>query len=190
VSRANVPAVGYDMQPTLHGESFLLRPLTADDFEGLYQVASDPAVWEQHPAKDRWKRDVFAALFERLLRGVGTLVVVDRSTGAIIGSSSYYEYRAMDRDIVIGYTFLARSYWGGRCNAELKSLMLHHAFKFVDRVWFHVAPENWRSQRAMEKVGARMSHRAVRESGGVISEFLHYVIDKPPISTQASMRPT
>jgi len=179
MSRFNASVVCFDMKPMLHDDHLLLRPVTADDFEGLYQVASDPAIWEQHPAKDRWKREVFEALFERLLQGGGTLVVIDRSSEAIIGSSSYYEPRTMDRDVAIGYTFLARRYWGSRCNAELKALMLQHAFKFVDRVWFHVALENWRSQRAMEKVGARLSHRAARESGGVISEFLHYVIDKP-----------
>ena len=179
MSRSSVPSGTFDMQPTLRGELLQLRPLREDDFDALYHVASDPAVWEQHPAKDRWQRDVFSSLFDRLLRGGGGLLIVEQATGAAIGSSSYYEYRPRDRDVVIGYTFLAKRCWGGRYNTELKALMLQHAFQFVDRVWFHVGTENWRSQRAMEKVGARLSHRAVRESGGVISDFLHYVIDRP-----------
>jgi RimJ/RimL family protein N-acetyltransferase len=166
------------MQPTLMGDLLQVRPLAREDFDALYQVASDPLVWEQHPASDRWKREVFSALFDRLLSGGGGLVIVDKTNGEPIGSSSYYEYRPAERDIVIGYTFLARRCWGGLYNSELKSLMLAHAFRFVDRVWFHVGAENWRSQRAMEKVGARLSHRAIRESGGVVSEFLHYVIGK------------
>lgn len=169
----------FDLQPTLAGDLLRVRPLTRQDFDALYQVASDPLVWEQHPAKDRWKREVFSELFDRLLSGGGGLVIVDKSRGAVVGSSSYYEYRPTERDIVVGYTFFARHCWGGRYNAELKRLMLAHAFCFVDRVWFHVGTENWRSQRAMEKVGARLSHRAVRESGGVVSEFLHYLIEKP-----------
>ena len=169
----------FDMQPTLVGDLLRIRPLARQDFDALYLVASDPLVWEQHPAKDRWKREVFSELFDRLLSGGGGLVIVDKPSGEVIGSSSYYEYRPEERDIVVGYTFFARSCWGGRYNAELKSLMLAHAFRFVDRVWFHVGTENWRSQRAMEKVGARLSHRAVRESGGVVSEFLHYLIEKP-----------
>lgn len=169
----------FDMQPTLVGDLLQVRPLNRQDFDALYEVASDPLIWEQHPAKDRWKREVFSELFERLLAGGGGLAIIERASGAVIGSSSYYELRPAERDIVVGYTFFARRCWGGLYNSELKSLMLAHAFRFVDRVWFHVGTENWRSQRAMEKVGAHLSHRAIRESGGVVSEFLHYVIEKP-----------
>ncbi len=179
MSTPSVLSGTFDMQPTLTGDLLQIRPLAREDFDALYQVASDPLVWEQHPAKDRWKREVFSELFDRLLSGGGGLVIVDKTNGEPIGSSSYYEYRPAERDIVVGYTFLARRCWGGRYNSELKSLMLAHALRFVDRVWFHVGTENWRSQRAMEKVGARLSHRAVRESGGVVSEFIHYVIEKP-----------
>jgi len=174
----------FDLQPTLDGELLSLRPLAAGDFEALYAVAADPLVWEQHPARDRWQREVFSGLFDRLLASGGGLVVLERATGAVIGSSSYYEYNPDARDIVVGYTFLARRCWGGRYNRELKALMLAHAFRFVDRVWFHVAVDNTRSQRAMENVGARASHRITRESGGVTAEFLHYFIDRSPSSPE------
>lgn len=169
----------FDFQPTLVGQTLLVRPLARSDFEALYAVAADPLVWEQHPARDRWQRPVFTALFERLLQGAGGLVAIEQVSGEIIGSSSYYEFDAASRSVVIGYTFIARRCWGGEVNAQLKSLMLAHAFRYVDRVWFHVGTENFRSQRAMQKVGATLSHEAVRESGGVTSAFLHYFIDKP-----------
>ena len=168
----------FDFQPTLSGETLLVRPLARSDFDALYAVAADPLVWEQHPASDRWQLPVFTELFERLLQGGGGLVVIERASGQIIGSSSYYELDAAARSVVIGYTFLARRCWGGKVNAELKSLMLTHAFRHVDRVWFHVGTGNFRSQRAMQKVGATLSHQAVRESGGVTSAFLHYFIDR------------
>ncbi|MFM7395615.1 MAG: GNAT family N-acetyltransferase [Gammaproteobacteria bacterium] len=174
----SVPPVTFDMQPILVGNLLQVRPLQQSDFDALYAIAADPQVWEQHPAKDRWKLEVFSDLFDRLLKGGGGLVIVEKQSGTVIGSSSYYEYRSAERDIVVGYTFLARRCWGGLYNSELKSLMLRHAFQYVDRVWFHVGTENWRSQRAMEKVGARLSHKASRESGGVFSEFLHYVMEK------------
>lgn len=174
-SRSRV-AVSFDFQPTLTGGLLLVQPLVRSDFEALYAVASDPLIWEQHPAHDRWRPEVFSALFERLLNGGGGLVVRERSTGEVIGSSSFYEYNAAARDVVVGYTFLARRCWGGLFNDELKSLMLEHAFKSVDRVWFHVAVNNFRSQRAMDKVGATLSHHVVRESGGVTAEFIHYYI--------------
>lgn len=169
----------FDFQPTLSGEMLLVRPLARTDFAALYAVAADPLVWEQHPARDRWQLPVFTELFERLQSGGGGLTVIERESGDVIGSSSYYELDTTARSVVIGYTFLARRCWGGATNAELKSLMLAHAFRFVDRVWFHVGVQNFRSQRAMEKVGAQLSHEAVRESGGVTSAFLHYFIDRP-----------
>lgn len=168
----------FDFQPALRGELLDLQPLARSDFDALYAVASDPLIWEQHPARDRWQREVFGELFARLLAGGGGLVVRERATGQVIGSSSYYEYRESERDVVVGYTFFARRFWGGVYNRELKSLMLEHAFRFVDRVWFHVAVENFRSQRAMQKVGAIFSHRVVRESGGVTAEFIHYYIER------------
>lgn len=172
------PPTAFDMQPTLVGDLLQIRPLQQPDFDALYAVTADPKIWEQHPTKDRWKLEVFSELFDRLLGSGGGLVIIEKQSGIIIGSSSYYEYRSAERDIVVGYTFLARRCWGGLYNSKLKLLMLRQAFQYVDRVWFHVGAENWRSQRAMEKVRARLSHKAIRESGGVFSEFLHYVIEK------------
>ncbi len=107
---------------------------------------------------------------------------ISGQSAAAVNRAGYYEYNPEARDIVVGYTFLSRRCWGGRYNRELKALMLAHAFRFVDRVWFHVGVNNTRSQRAMEKVGARFSHRVTRESGGVTAEFLHYFIDRSPSS--------
>jgi RimJ/RimL family protein N-acetyltransferase len=170
--------VRFDGQPRLSGTQITLRPLERGDYASLQQAAADPLIWVQHPEPDRWREPVFTRLFERLLESGGALLVQDRASGTAIGSSSYYAWNPEANDVVVGYTFLVRSCWGGRYNSELKHLMLQHAFRFVDRVWFHVGTLNLRSQAAMRKVGARLSHEAVRESGGVTTSFLHYYIDK------------
>lgn len=72
----------------------------------------------------------------------------------MIGSFRYHGYDPAESVVEIGWTFLARSHWGGRYNRELKRLMLEHAFRFVDRVAFLVGHTNLRSQRAVEKLGA------------------------------------
>ncbi|MFM8845484.1 MAG: hypothetical protein ACKOGN_06255, partial [Gammaproteobacteria bacterium] len=59
-SRSRV-AVSFDFQPTLTGGLLLVQPLVRSDFEALYAVASDPLIWEQHPAHDRWRPEVFSA---------------------------------------------------------------------------------------------------------------------------------
>jgi RimJ/RimL family protein N-acetyltransferase len=158
--------MSFDLQPTLTGARLGLRPLRPEDFDELYAVACDPLIWEQHPASDRYKKDVFEGFFRDGLASGGACVVVDRSTGLIIGSSRYHGLDEARSEIEIGWTFLALAYWGGSYNRELKELMLRHAFRFVDSVVFLVGPGNRRSQRAMEKVGGVRVGMTRREPGG------------------------
>ena len=127
--------------------------MTPDDFEALYAVGSDPLIWAQHPESDRWTRDVFERFFRGGLESGGALIAIDRKDDRVIGSSRYYGYDPEHSEIEVGWTFLARSYWGGRYNGEMKDLMLRHAFTFVDNVVLLIGPENTRSRRAAEKIG-------------------------------------
>lgn len=142
-----------DLQPILKGQLLELRPLRPADFDDLYAVASDPLIWEQHPSKDRYQEKVFKEFFAEALESGGALIAIDSTDGRIIGSSRFHGYSAERSELEIGWTFLARSHWGGAYNREMKQLMLRHAFRFVNSVVFLVGPQNWRSQRAMEKIG-------------------------------------
>ena len=143
----------FEMQPILRSEILEVRPLRAGDFEELFSVASDPLIWEQHPNSDRYKHDVFRKFFDEALASGGAFVVIDRKTGRVIGSSRFNCHDLVRSEIEIGWTFLARSHWGGIYNRELKRLMMSHAFKFVDSVIFFIGSTNIRSQRALEKLG-------------------------------------
>jgi len=143
----------FELQPILQGELLLLRPLRSDDFHDLYSVAADPLIWEQHPAKDRYREEVFKEFFREALESGGALAAIDAKDGRVIGSSRFHGYDEERSEIEIGWTFLARSHWGGHYNREMKRLMLRHAFRFVESVIFVVGAQNLRSQRAMEKIG-------------------------------------
>ncbi len=150
----------FDFQPILRGKLLQLRPLRPGDYHDLYAVASDPLIWEQHPAKDRCQENVFQEFFLKALESGGALVAIDRKDHQVIGSSRFHAYDAENNEVEIGWTFLARSHWGGVYNREMKELMLRHAFTFVDRVVFLIGPENLRSQKAVEKIGGvRMGSR-------------------------------
>jgi RimJ/RimL family protein N-acetyltransferase len=110
-------------------------------------------IWEQHPNKDRYQREVFAVYFQGAIDSGGAFRVIDNTTGTLIGSSRYYDLDEARREVAVGYTFIARSHWGGHSNRALKTLMLEHGFQSVDRVIFHVGVGNLRSRRAMEKLG-------------------------------------
>jgi|SRR5207249_7966033 len=143
----------FDLQPDLKGELLELRPLREEDFDELYAAASDPLIWEQHPDKVRYREDVFRQFFQDAMESGGALIAIDRKNGKIIGSSRFNAYDEAKSEVEIGWTFLARTHWGGDYNREMKRLMLTHAFSFVESVIFVVGEENLRSQRAVEKIG-------------------------------------
>ena len=171
----------FDLQPRLVGELIEVRPLSADDWESLFAVASDPLIWEQHPASDRYREDVFREFFREALETGSAFVVIDRKTDRIIGSSRYHliDQQGFDRSesvVEIGWTFLARAYWGGNYNGELKRLMLDHAFRFVERVVFVIGVTNFRSQKALEKIGGvRVGRRDKVVPRGVVESFVYEI---------------
>ena len=143
-----------NLQPThLKNELVCLEPLEQRHFEELYLVASDPLIWEQHPNPDRYKLDAFTNYFKGAIESAGAFIIRDASSGIALGSSRYCAYDAAMKEIQIGYTFFARSCWGKSINKEVKTLMLNHAFNYVDKVAFYVGANNIRSQKAMERIG-------------------------------------
>ncbi len=137
--------MSFNLQPVLRGNLVNLRPLRLDDYNALYDVASDPLIWEQHPVKNRHEEAMFQAFFQEALDAGSTLIATDAKTQQVIGSSRYHGYHKEKSEIEIGWTFLARAYWGGLYNGEMKRLMLQHAFQFVDYVVLLVGAENYRS---------------------------------------------
>lgn len=169
-----------DRQPTLEAPGLLLRPVKPGDWDALFAVASDPLIWEQHPAHDRWEEPVFRAFFADALAQGGALAVIDTASNTIIGSSRYQGFEdAAGGSIEIGWTFLARAYWGGSTNLAMKRAMTAHALSSIAECRFEVGAENWRSRKAMERIGGQLTaHTALRNIGG--EEVLHvqYVIGK------------
>jgi N-acetyltransferase len=165
----------FDSQPHLLGSLVELRPLRETDFADLHAVADDPLIWEQHPDRNRYREDVFRDFFSNHLASGGALLVVERSTGNVIGTSRFHGYDPARSEVEIGWTFLARTHWGGTYNREMKSLMLEHAFRLVQNVVFLVHPENVRSQLAVERLGAARSGERM-DTGG--NRSFAYVITR------------
>jgi len=173
----------FELQPHLVGDLIKLRPLRPDDWESLFAVASDHLIWVQHPASDRYREEVFREFFREALASGGALVVIDRKTQEIIGSSRYFGLDDCEKEIEIGWTFLSRSYWGGAYNRELKRLMLDHAFRFVESVIFKIGATNFRSRRAVEKIGGVL----IKEEDLDSVEPVVYRIKKPTASPSSAL---
>lgn len=172
-----------NLQPVLIGNKITVRPLERSDFDALYLAASDPKIWELHPDSKRYERDVFQErFFEGALSSEGALAMEEKESGRVIGSSRFYEWRPDSKEISIGYTFIERKHWGVGSNREVKALMLNHIYQWADVVWFHVGKENMRSRRAVEKLGATLSHEKDRELKGKPFIQLYYKLEKTQFS--------
>lgn len=177
IATNRLTTIPFELQPTLIGSLVRLRPLRLDDWEDLYAVASDPLVWEQHPASDRYREEVFRGFFREALESGGALLVQDAKNDRVIGSSRFHGYDEEESVIEIGWTFLARSHWGGAYNREMKELMLRYAFQFVRSVIFLIGPQNFRSQKAVEKIGALRAGSRVDDTG---KESFVFRLTAPP----------
>lgn len=144
-----------NVQATLENENVKLVPLNPNDFEELFSVASDQKIWEQHPNKDRYQREVFEKFFQGAMESKGAFKIMDKSSNEVAGSTRFYDYNPKENSIFIVYTFYATKFWGSKLNPQVKKLMLDYIFQFVDKVNFHVGKDNIRSQKAMEKLGAK-----------------------------------
>jgi RimJ/RimL family protein N-acetyltransferase len=170
----------FDLQPTTLSNNLIkLVPLKVDDFGKLFEVASDPLIWEQHPTRNRYQLDVFQNYFNGAVESKGAFVVYDAKSNEVVGSSRYYEFDEVNRSIKIGYTFIARKYWGKGYNQALKSLMMNYAFQFIDSIIFEIGAKNVRSQIAMERIGGiKIGEGDVAYSGEQANRNFIYKIDK------------
>lgn len=169
-----------DLQPILESPAVLLKPLKAEDFEALYHTASDPRIWEQHPNKDRWQRDVFLKYFRGAMESKGAFLIIDKATGEIAGSTRFYDYNKTEKSILIGYTFYAVKFWGTGLNPAVKRLMMDYIFALVDKVHFHIGATNFRSQIAIQRLGAvKIGEDTVAYYGELPKLNFVYEIQKP-----------
>ncbi|TBX71092.1 N-acetyltransferase [Flavobacterium silvisoli] len=173
--------MNFNRQPThLQNQLLKLIPLQQSNFEELYAVASDPLIWEQHPNRLRYQREVFQNYFEGAMQSEGAFLIRDTKSNEVVGSSRFYDYNEKESSVLIGYTFIGRKFWGNGYNKALKELMLQHAFQFVDKVYFHIGATNYRSQKAIEKTGAVKIDEFEVEYYGEDSKLnFIYILTKP-----------
>ena len=132
-----------------------LSQIKKESFEDLYLVASDPVIWEQHPESDRWKKEKFSIFFFFFLPNkFGLLLIFDTHNNPIFGSTRFYSYNKIDKAIRIGFTFISQKYWGTSTNFYVKKMMLDYTFKYLEKVYFDIGTNNFRSRKAVEKLGA------------------------------------
>nr|WP_315223741.1 GNAT family N-acetyltransferase [uncultured Flavobacterium sp.] len=174
-----MPKSNFNLQPEiLEDELTKLIPLEEKHFEALYKIASDPLIWEQHPIKDRYKKDVFTLFFEGAINSKGAFLILDQKNNEIIGSTRFYNYDHEQLSIAIGFTFISRKYWGSPYNNSSKKLLIDYAFKSLNSIFFHVGAANIRSQKAVLKLGAEKVNEMTVTHNGVALPHFEYELKK------------
>lgn len=146
---------------TLRGEHVLLEPLDLAHTDELHAATADDEVWRHlsvgRPTTSAGTAEVIAAALDAQHRGE-RVPWVQRcaTTGAVVGTTSYYEIDPERRSVAIGHTFLGRPWWRTGINTEAKLLLLGRAFDELGavRVAWHTDIRNDRSQAAIERLGA------------------------------------
>ncbi len=171
--------MNFNLQPFLENDLVTIKPLIREDFENLFNVASDPLIWEQHQNKFRYTLKEFTLFFKESMASHGALVILDRQSQDVIGSSRFKMVDEVDKVVEIGWSFLAKDYWGGLYNRAVKKLMVNYALKSCKAVVFYVNSKNFRSQYALEKIGAKRL-KGVKKSWVLPEEEgITYVISSP-----------
>jgi len=175
------------MEPVeLRGEIVAIEPLADEHAEGILAAADSDEVfaWLPYPrpgdlrAAQAWIAD---ALPDGEARRRLPFAVRGRESGAVIGSTSYWDFDAANAHVEIGSTWLRSSSWRSGANVETKLLLMRHAFEELglERVSFRTDIHNERSQRAIELLGAVREgvHRhEMRRRDGSWRDSVHYSI--------------
>ncbi len=165
----------WNQHTTLTGERVRLEPLTPDHAKGLFEAGADPEIWTWLSL--RQPRDLAEA--EAMVDGIladtarRAWAQIDVRTGEVAGTTSFYGIDAPHRILSVGYTWIGKPWHRTGLNRESKLLLLRHAFDDLgaNRVAWETDIRNLRSQKAIERLGARRegvlrAHR-VRPDGTV-----------------------
>jgi RimJ/RimL family protein N-acetyltransferase len=171
---------------TLEGHGMRLEPLSADHVEGLQAAVADGRLWEL------WYTVVpdpggVAAYIASALAGQdeGHMLpwaVRELATGAVIGSTRYHDIVATIDRVEIGYTFYAAAWQRTHVNTACKLLLFTHAFEALGCAVVGLRTDNFnfRSQRAIERLGAKkdgvIRHHLARRDGTARDSVVYSVL--------------
>ena len=145
-------------QPVLHTERLHLKPLTLEDIDAFHTIWGDPAViwWGHRPSLDETRafahdllgRSPFAPA------GTGWWLLIDRSTGEVVGDGVLQPVPRPTREIEVGW-HLARAHWGVGFATEAAKRLLHHGFVSLDlpTIVADIALQNSRSIAVADRIG-------------------------------------
>lgn len=171
---------------TLEGHGMRLEPLSAEHVEGLQAAVADGRLWELWytvvPDPGGVAAYVASALAGQDEGHMLPWAVRELATGAVIGSTRYHDIVATIDRVEIGYTFYAAAWQRTHVNTACKLLLLTHAFEALGCAVVGLRTDNFnfRSQRAIERLGAKkdgvIRHHLGRRDGTARDSVIYSVL--------------
>jgi RimJ/RimL family protein N-acetyltransferase len=168
---------------TLEFNGVRLEPLALQHADGLRAAAADGELWQLRITSVPEPQNV-----EAYIRGALetpnrlAFAVIDASTGAVMGSTSYHDILpAVDR-VEIGWTWYAKSRQRSHVNTSCKLLLLSHAFDTLGCAVVGLRTDNFNhaSQAAIERLGAKkdgvIRHHHPRRDGTVRDTVMYSIL--------------
>jgi RimJ/RimL family protein N-acetyltransferase len=139
---------------TLLGRTLRLEPLEERHAAGFLSAA-DPETFRYIPDFPPEFSQAGVRAFIQSVPPDRAAFAVLSTDGEFLGSSSYFDVREQHLGLEIGHTWITERARGTHVNAEMKCLMLRHAFEVLGaiRVQLKTDARNERSQAAMKKLG-------------------------------------
>jgi RimJ/RimL family protein N-acetyltransferase len=145
--------------PVITTPRVVLRWISEDDIDGLYEVFSNPQVmryWSTGPLANReaaaeMQREIAAGNQNDAILKWGLAL---RESNSVIGTATLFNLNLDNGRAEIGYA-MGRAYWGkGYMNEALQAL-ISHAFEVMNlrRLEADVDPRNAASIRTLERLG-------------------------------------
>ena len=185
---------------TLEGHGVRLEPLGVEHTDGLIAAAADGKLY------DLWYTSVptaeqtpaYIALALEGLRDGHMLpwAVRELATDTIVGSTRYHDMVPEVDRVEIGWTWYASSRQRSHINSACKLLLLTHGFDTLGCgvVGFRTDNFNFRSQRAIEALGARkdgvLRHHFRRRDGSIRDSHMYSIVasEWPPVRRNLEWR--
>ena len=171
---------------SLENEAVQLRSIQKTDEEGILKAARYPEIWEHMSVslltREAVQRYIENAIKEREANQSHTFVIVDKKTNEIIGSTSFLDIALNHKRVEIGSTWIGPQYWRTNINTNCKFLLLRYCFEELElnRVQIKTGHENFRSQRAIERLGATkegvLRNHMVRKMGNIRHTVMYSII--------------
>lgn len=172
----------------LHNDQVILNPMAESDIEGIFAVANYPEIWPYLSITietiEDTKKYVLHALDNKETGVEFPFVIIDQKTQKIIGSTKFMDIDSKHKRLEIGFTWLTPSYWRTAVNTNCKYLLLQYCFEVLHlhRVQIKTDHKNMRSQKAIERIGAKkegiLRNHMVRKDGTIRNTVMYSVTNE------------